>query len=185
MSRDNLIVDASRLLGYKRLGKNLEAVINSGIQFARTNGDVVVNGVQVCLGKDRSNDLSLDGDSIAVQPEKKGQPADTPSSDSDAPKQGVLTIVSKSINAKGYMTDDGFIVLKGSQMRKETRKSCRDLILKRREELIASGKVVDYVFAEDITCSSSSAAAGVILGGDSNGLVCWQNESGVLLKQLQ
>ena len=70
-------------------------------------------------------------------------------------------------------------------MRKETRKSCRDLILKRREDLIASGKVVDYVFAEDVTVSSPSAAAGVILGGDSNGLICWQNESGVLLKQLQ
>ena len=82
------------------------------------------------------------------------------------------------------MTDDSFIVLKGSQMRKETRKSCRDLILKRREELIASGKVTDYVFVEDVTFSSPSAAAGVILGGDSNGLVCWQNESGVLLMNI-
>ena len=35
MIRDNLIFEVSRLLGYKRLGKNLEAVINSGIQFAK------------------------------------------------------------------------------------------------------------------------------------------------------
>ena len=185
MTRDNLIVEVSRLLGYKRLGKNLESVINSGVQFAMANGGVVVNGVQVCLGKDRQDGLSIGGDSNVVQSEKKIPPTDTTSSNTDAPKQGVLTIVSKNINAKGYMTDDGFIVLKGSQMRKETRKSCRDLILKRRENLIASGKVVDYVFAEDVSFSSPSAAAGVILGGDSNGLVCWQNESGILLKQLQ
>ena len=185
MPRDNLIVEVSRLLGYKRLGKNLESVINGGVKFARANGDVAINGVQVCLGKDRPDDLAIGGDSNVVQPEKESPPTDTTSADTDAPKQGVLTIVSKSINAKGYMADDGFIVLQGSQMRKETRKSCRDLILKRREELIASGKVVDYVFAEDVIFSSPSAAAGVILGGDSNGLVCWQNESGVLLKQLQ
>ena len=125
-----------------------------------------------------------DHDNIVVPPSKENQPVNTEHVKMGN-QQDILKLVSKSINAKGYIAGDSFVVLKGSQMRMEVRKSCRDLIKKRREELVSSGKVIDYVFVEDVVFSSSSAAAGAILGGDSNGPICWENEAGVLLKQLQ
>ena len=41
LSKENLLKEASVALGYKRLGKNLEAVLTSGIQFARSSGSIV------------------------------------------------------------------------------------------------------------------------------------------------
>ena len=41
LSKDDLIKEASVILGYKRLGKNLEAALASGIQFARSSGAIV------------------------------------------------------------------------------------------------------------------------------------------------
>ena len=40
MDRDDLIKEASVLMGYNRLGKNLEAVLSAALQFAKSNGDV-------------------------------------------------------------------------------------------------------------------------------------------------
>jgi len=59
MSRDNLISEASRLFGYKRLGKNLEASLINGLNFAKTNGDVTMYGQLVQLAEEDSPVLYL------------------------------------------------------------------------------------------------------------------------------
>jgi len=41
MAKDELIKEASVVLGYKRLGKNLEAALSAGVQFARSSGAIV------------------------------------------------------------------------------------------------------------------------------------------------
>ena len=41
LSKDELIKEASVVLGYKRLGKNLEAALTAGVQFARSSGAIV------------------------------------------------------------------------------------------------------------------------------------------------
>ena len=40
LSKDDLIKEASVVLGYKRLGKNLEAALAAGLQFARSSGAI-------------------------------------------------------------------------------------------------------------------------------------------------
>lgn len=40
LAKDDLIKEASVVLGYKRLGKNLEAALNAGIPFARSSGAI-------------------------------------------------------------------------------------------------------------------------------------------------
>lgn len=40
LAKDDLIKEVSRLFGYKRLGKNLEAVLGEGIQYARSSGAI-------------------------------------------------------------------------------------------------------------------------------------------------
>ncbi len=59
MSRGNLISDVSRLFGYKRLGKNLEASLIGGLNFAKTNGDVTMYGQLVQLAEQDSPILYL------------------------------------------------------------------------------------------------------------------------------
>lgn len=59
MSRDNLISEASRLFGYKRLGKNLEASLINGLNFAKSNGDITMYGQLVQLGEEDSPILYL------------------------------------------------------------------------------------------------------------------------------
>lgn len=41
LAREDLIKEASLVLGYKRLGKNLEAALTAGVQFARASGAIV------------------------------------------------------------------------------------------------------------------------------------------------
>ena len=52
MSRDSLFFDASRLFGYKKLGKNLQATLASGLAYAKKNGDVLMDGESVRLYED-------------------------------------------------------------------------------------------------------------------------------------
>jgi len=96
----------------------------------------------------------------------------------------ILHLASKRVAASGCITGDEFIVFKGSQICSETRSSCRSWVKKRREELISSGKITDCVFTEDTIFSSPSAAAAVIFGGETNGLIVWKNVDGLTLKQI-
>ena len=90
----------------------------------------------------------------------------------------------RKFRATGQINGDEFVVLKGSQINPEERKSCREGIRKQREALISSGRVVNNIFTEDTTFPSPSAAASVIAGGDSNGLREWKNKDDVTLKEL-
>ena len=44
LPEEALIHKVSVILGYKRLSKNLEAVLKKGIQFARSSGVIVYSG---------------------------------------------------------------------------------------------------------------------------------------------
>lgn len=90
-----------------------------------------------------------------------------------------------NLSAYGYVAQDGFIVTKGSQMSASERASCRDWVKNQRKALMEDGKVVDYTFSEDVLFKSPSAAAACIVGGESNGLIMWKNDSGKKLKDLQ
>ncbi len=97
----------------------------------------------------------------------------------------MLHLAGKNATAQGYVNDEGFVVLKGSQMCPSLRKSCRENVSRQRDALINSGKVRDFVFTESVQFSSPSAAAGVIVGGEANGRIMWKNDKGNTLKDLQ
>jgi len=96
----------------------------------------------------------------------------------------IFHLASKKLTAKGFVSGDSFVVLEGSQMSSELRKSCRTWVKTHRDELIESGKVKEFVFAENVSFSSPSAAAAAIMGGESNGLILWKNDDGKTLKEL-
>lgn len=95
-----------------------------------------------------------------------------------------LYLASKKVSAAAYIFDNQFVVKKGSQMCPVERKSYPPRVKKTRDVLVQEGKVANYIFVADTTFSSPSAAAAVILGGESNGLTLWRNKNGKTLKEL-
>lgn len=85
-------------------------------------------------------------------------------------------------DAKAKITDDGFVVLRGSKISpkvvpsmKVYARSMHDLRLK----LERSGVIVGRVFKRQYAFSSSSAAASLVQGRNSNGNADWRTEDGV------
>lgn len=103
--------------------------------------------------------------------------------------QTLLSIKSKGINANGYESADGFVVLQGSEVVFETVPSIHRYMLTLRDTLLSQGilhKEADhYVFTQDYSFDSPSTAAGVILGRTANGRIEWKDEKGRTLKDLQ
>ncbi len=96
---------------------------------------------------------------------------------------------SKKAVAMGEFTDDGFLVLKGSQANFEEVPRVRKWVTSQRQSLIQSSilKEVEntFVFTEDQIFSSPSAAACVVLGRSSNGWTEWKNKEGKTLDEVK
>ncbi len=113
-----------------------------------------------------------------IQPGAKSQPG------------GELVCRTQGAEAHGMRTPNGFVVRTGSTAVLEPRASADKYpgVLARRNQLIAEGTLVNkdgfYVFTRDVEFSSPSAAATVIRGARSNGLVEWKSKDGKSLKHL-
>ncbi len=113
-----------------------------------------------------------------IQPGAKTQPG------------GELFCRMKGAEARGMRTPNGFVVRSGSTAVLEQRASAEKYpgVLARRQQLISDGTLARkgefYVFTRDVEFSSPSAAAVVIRGARSNGLLEWKSKDGKSLKQL-
>jgi len=77
-------------------------------------------------------------------------------------------------NATGYPLDsDNFTVYAGSKISKDVTDGYPSNYANLRDSLIADGIIVDGVFANNYTFTSSSAAASVVLGRSANGRKEW------------
>lgn len=90
-------------------------------------------------------------------------------------------------DAKGFVSNGGFTVMKGSAISTHTvpsmevhAKSMYDLRLSLEKDKI----IVNSVFAQDYEFSSPSAASTVVLGRSSNGNVDWKTKDGQRLKEI-
>ncbi len=80
-------------------------------------------------------------------------------------------INSIGLSAKGRMTNEGFVVMNGSQS-SNSFKTASSKSLKRKWELLREENIVneDGVFKKDYLFTSPSLAAAMILGRNANGL---------------
>lgn len=103
-------------------------------------------------------------------------------------QEGLLYCKIKGLVATGQRTSQGFVVFKGSQAALEHRPSARNLRTKR-EELLEKNILINestYLrFVEDVIVGSPSTAAGLITGGNTNGLTAWKTETGISLKEIE
>ena len=95
----------------------------------------------------------------------------------------------KDANAQGELTDDGFVVYKGSLANKETSKTVGDWVKNMRLSLIEDKILVEkkgvLEFQEDFIFKSPSGASATVLARSSNGWTDWKNKDGKTLDELK
>lgn len=86
--------------------------------------------------------------------------------------------------AKGILTDEGFVILKGSKIKNKIANSLSPSLIKYAERERNSRDIEDNVFVNNHLCSTPSMASVIILGRNSNGYSEWKNKEGIKLKDL-
>jgi hypothetical protein len=101
----------------------------------------------------------------------------------------ILFLNGRNVKAEGDLIDDGFVVFKGSQVKKETVPSCLEYLINLRQKLIQNEILVEkdgnYEFTQDYVFNSPSTAGGVVLGRSTNGWTKWKNKEGKTLDELK
>ena len=93
------------------------------------------------------------------------------------------------LEAKGKMTDDGFLLLKGSQLTKSSADSMRGNSATIKDHMATHGLLIDegefYLLVKDELLSSSSYAASIVAGSSRSGPQSWKTADGETLKDLE
>jgi len=99
------------------------------------------------------------------------------------------SIKTRSLKATMTETDQGYIVLKGSEAKKILSKSCTETYRNMRRKLVETKIMVEsgdkLIFAEDAVFNSPSAASNMVLGRNSNGYTEWVNDKGLSFREIQ
>ncbi len=108
-----------------------------------------------------------------------------------ATEKGLLFCEIKGLKAKGHLSPNGFLVLKGSQATLKDRASSKKYpwASSIRNRLKEDGVLIEngdhLLFTRDEDFSSPSAAAAVVHGGHANGLIAWKDKKGKTLKDIE
>lgn len=89
------------------------------------------------------------------------------------------------VKATGYQTNNGFVVIKSSQISEGVSPSLSEGYRSLRSNLLEKNIISQekLVFVNDYEFSSPSAAAAVIVGYPINGRTCWKDAKGKTLKE--
>lgn len=113
----------------------------------------------------------------------------TPVPDRSASPTETLTCEIVGLTATGVRSADGFVVFEGSQARVSERRSAADYLRAERARLLDEGALIEhngyFTFTKDVEFSSPSMAAGVVCGGNMNGLTAWKDQQGRTLKTIE
>lgn len=98
-------------------------------------------------------------------------------------------IKTNSFKAEMKETDQGYIVSKGSEAKKELSKSCTETYRNMRKKLLETEILIQkdnkLLFSKDTVFNSPSAASNMVLGRNSNGFTEWVNKEGLTFKKVQ
>jgi hypothetical protein len=103
--------------------------------------------------------------------------------------ESMLTIRGRGVQAKGYESAQGFVVVAGSQAAASEVDSIHRYLSVLRKELLEKGVLAPagqhLEFRQDYPFNSPSTAAGIVLGRTCNGRVEWKDAQQHTLKQIQ
>jgi len=98
-----------------------------------------------------------------------------------------LNIANHKANAPE--TDEGIVVLEGSEASKDFTVSLSSGYIALREKLIQNNKLKlkddKYIFQENVLITTASPAAAIVLGYNTNGLNSWKDKNGKSLKEIE
>ncbi|MEH6555900.1 GIY-YIG nuclease family protein [Pseudoalteromonas tetraodonis] len=94
-----------------------------------------------------------------------------------------------SVSAQGAVTDEGFVLKKGSQLSKINSQSMPAKLLAIKEKLLLEGILKDeganLVASDDILFNSSSYAAAIVAGTSRSGPQSWKTAKGKTIKKIE
>ncbi len=100
-----------------------------------------------------------------------------------------LTFTVNDLSAQGAVTDEGFVLKKGSQLSKTNTASIPGKLLNIKYRLIKEGMLEDdgerLIAKEDILLSSPSYAAAIVAGTSRSGPQSWKAVNGQTMKQIE
>lgn len=100
-----------------------------------------------------------------------------------------LVLRVNNITASGAVTDEGFVIKKGSQAARTNTESVAARLISAKERYLAEGILApdgDHLVAtEDILVSSSSYAAVIVAGTSRSGPQSWKTLDGKTLKEIE
>jgi hypothetical protein len=91
----------------------------------------------------------------------------------------------RGASARGLPTNEGFVVLKGSQIASSQVPSTPPVVDRKRTALLNDGSTENFTLTKDVLFNSPSLAAAVVLGRSANGLIEWKLKGGSTLKDIQ
>lgn len=100
----------------------------------------------------------------------------------DAPKSNVESLIfhfKGGCRANGVFTNEGFAVLKGSEVKRDSTNSCPEFIKKLRLKYDSIIGKSTYTLTEDCFFTSVSTAAGFVAFGSRNGNKEWITDNGI------
>jgi len=94
-----------------------------------------------------------------------------------------------SLSAKGAVTDEGFVLKKGSQLSKSNSDSMPGKLSTFKEKMLADGILKNegahLIASEDVLFNSSSYAAAIVAGTSRSGPQSWKSASGKTIKKIE
>lgn len=87
------------------------------------------------------------------------------------------------LKATGIITNEGFVILEGSDSVEEFSPAGSKCLRAKWEQLHEQGIIKNNKFTQDYLASSPSTAAAMVLGHNSNGLTEWKTADNVCLKE--
>jgi hypothetical protein len=98
-----------------------------------------------------------------------------------------LIKAARGANAKAVVTNEGVVVIEGSEIATSTVPSMASAIINQRQKLINQGIIQKnngkLIFTRDYLFSSPSTAAAIVMGRNANGRVEWKDKNGKSFKE--
>ena len=95
-------------------------------------------------------------------------------------------VAARGADAKGLLASDGFMVIKGSKIAKDTVPSMASNLVNLRNKMFEKGIVnQEFVFVTDYIFTSPSLAAAIVMGRNANGRTEWKNIKNKSIKDIE
>ena len=95
-------------------------------------------------------------------------------------------VAARGADAKGFLVPDGFVVIKGSKIAKDTTPSIANSLLNLRNKMLERNIINEnFVFVTDYMFTSPSLAASIVMGRNANGRTEWKNVKNKTIKDIE